>query len=148
ARSLTASLSEAAPRAVRLPHRPITTQYGGPTRAPAAKPKSPRATPPGPRLTRRGQRRRANEEAQGSLQDDLRCSPREGDCPMIGPRHAELLSGALADLLGSPIPGDVAFVRCLPSNLVDALIDSPAFFVTGWTISAVVDVAGARRITA
>ena len=67
---------------------------------------------------------------------------------MIGPRHAELLSGALADLLGSPTQGDVAFLRCLPSGLVDALIDSPDFSVTGWTISAVVDATGLRRITA
>ena len=67
---------------------------------------------------------------------------------MIGPRHAELLSGALADLLGSPTPGDVAFLRCLPSNFVDALIDFPGFSVTGWAISAVVDASGPRRITA
>jgi DNA phosphorothioation-dependent restriction protein DptH len=67
---------------------------------------------------------------------------------MIGPRHAELFAGALTDLLNSPARGDVAFVRCLPSNLVDALIDSPSFAVAGWTISAVVDATGARRITA
>ena len=67
---------------------------------------------------------------------------------MIGPRHAELLSGALADLLGSPSPGDVAFLRCLPSSLADALIDSAYFTVAGWIISAVVDVSGPRRITA
>ena len=67
---------------------------------------------------------------------------------MIGPRHAELLSGALADLLASPKRGDVAFLRCLPSDLVDVLIDAPGFAVAGWAISAVVDVAGPRRITA
>src|SRR6516162_10405441 len=67
---------------------------------------------------------------------------------MIEPRHAEQLSSALADLLGSPTLGDVAFLRCLPSNLVDALIDSPDFSVAGWAISAVVDATGPRRITA
>ena len=67
---------------------------------------------------------------------------------MIGPRHAELLSGALEDLLGSRTQGDVAFLRCLPSDLVDALIDLPGFSLTGWTISAVVDATGLRRITA
>jgi hypothetical protein len=67
---------------------------------------------------------------------------------MIGPRHAELLSGAVEDVLGSPNPGDVAFLRCLPSDLVDVLIDSPGFSVPGWTISAVVDARGERRITA
>ena len=67
---------------------------------------------------------------------------------MIGPRHVETISGAMAELLGSPVRGDVAFVRCLPSNLVDALIDAPAFSVPGWTIRAVVDAKGDRRITA
>jgi DNA phosphorothioation-dependent restriction protein DptH len=67
---------------------------------------------------------------------------------VIERRHAEILSGALADLLGSPTKGDVAFLRCFPSDLVDALIESPGFTVTGWTISAVVEKAGPRRITA
>ena len=67
---------------------------------------------------------------------------------MIGPRHVESISEALSELLGSPARGDVAFVRCLPSNLVDALIDGPAFSVPGWTVRAVVDAAGPRRITA
>jgi hypothetical protein len=41
----------------------------------------------------------------------------------------------------------VAFLRCLPSH-IDALADSPEFDVKGWTVNAVVDRAGVRRITA
>jgi hypothetical protein len=67
---------------------------------------------------------------------------------LIEPAHARILSGALADVLGLPTRGDVAFVRCLPSNLLDALIDSPQFTVANWTVSAVVDAPGPRRITA
>ena len=67
---------------------------------------------------------------------------------MIGPRHVELLADALAELLQTPAPGDVAFLRCLPSSLVDALIDAPGLSVAGWTVSAVVDTPGPRRITA
>lgn len=67
---------------------------------------------------------------------------------MIGSQHAELLSRALADLLGLPTQGDVAFLRCLPSDVLDVLIDSPDFVVPGWTVRAVVDVHGPQRITA
>ena len=62
--------------------------------------------------------------------------------------HAQLLSAALADLLGDPIAGDVAFLRCLSSELIDELIDSAQFTVPKWTIRAVVDEPGTRRITA
>jgi hypothetical protein len=67
---------------------------------------------------------------------------------MITPRHVESIAEALAELLGKPTRGDVTFVRCLPSNLVDALIDAPRFAVPEWTVRAVVDAAGERRITA
>jgi hypothetical protein len=67
---------------------------------------------------------------------------------MIGPRHVELIAEALDELLGTPAQGDVAFVRCLPSGLVDALVDAPGFAVVGWTVHAVVDRPGCRRITA
>jgi DNA phosphorothioation-dependent restriction protein DptH len=67
---------------------------------------------------------------------------------MITVAHAQLLSAALADLLGKPTAGDVAFLRCLPSHLMDALIDATDFIIPGWVISAVVDAPGARRITA
>ncbi|WP_216073901.1 hypothetical protein, partial [Acinetobacter baumannii] len=41
-----------------------------------------------------------------------------------------------------------AFLRCLPSEQVDALADATDFVVPGWKINAVVDAAGERRITA
>jgi DNA phosphorothioation-dependent restriction protein DptH len=67
---------------------------------------------------------------------------------VIESAHGQLLSAALVELLGEPTAGDVAFLRCLPSELVDALIDTPDFAVRKWTISAVVDTPGTRRITA
>src|SRR4051812_14188143 len=66
----------------------------------------------------------------------------------MGPRHQAHLAAALLKLLGEPIQGTVAFLRCLPSEQVDALVDSPGFEIPGWTVSAVVDTPGSRRITA
>lgn len=67
---------------------------------------------------------------------------------MIRARHTAHLSAALGDVLGVPTSGDVAFLRCLPSELLDALIDQSNFDVPGWSVTAVVDVNGPRRITA
>src|SRR4051812_34803062 len=67
---------------------------------------------------------------------------------MITSAHAQYLSAALNHLLGLPTAGDVAFLRCLPSQLVDALIDNPDFNVPGWKLNAVVDSPALRRITA
>ncbi|AHF86629.1 hypothetical protein RLEG3_12220 [Rhizobium leguminosarum bv. trifolii WSM1689] len=67
---------------------------------------------------------------------------------MIGPAHHKHFSAALADLLGGPTDGAVAFLRCLPSEQVDVLADAEHFAVPGWTVSAVVDKPGHRRITA
>lgn len=67
---------------------------------------------------------------------------------MIGPRHVTHLAQAVANRLGRPTPGAVAFMRCLTSEQVDALADSEAFEVAGWTVNAVIDIAGNRRITA
>jgi DNA phosphorothioation-dependent restriction protein DptH len=66
----------------------------------------------------------------------------------MGPRHAALLAQAITNLLGAPSSGAVAFLRCLPSEQIDALADSEAFIVPGWTVNAVIDVAGIRRISA
>jgi DNA phosphorothioation-dependent restriction protein DptH len=62
--------------------------------------------------------------------------------------HLHHLSGALAELVGEPIRGSVVFLRCLSSAQVDRLVDAPQFGVRGWSIYAVVDTPGARRITA
>jgi hypothetical protein len=64
------------------------------------------------------------------------------------PQHISHLAQAITNRLGAPTAGAVAFLRCLPSEQVDALADSGAFIVPGWTVNAVVDVAGLRRITA
>ena len=72
----------------------------------------------------------------------------DGRRGVIGPRHATLLAEALSVLLGDPMDGTVAFVRCLPSEQIDALIASDAFAISNWTVDAVIDSVGDRRITA
>jgi DNA phosphorothioation-dependent restriction protein DptH len=68
---------------------------------------------------------------------------------MITAEHARYLGGALSDLLGqNPATGDVAFLRCLPSRLVDGLVDHEEFVVPGFGLYAVIDQVGVRRITA
>ena len=67
---------------------------------------------------------------------------------MIGPRHAEHISKALRTLVGPSIRGSVAYLRCLPSEMVDGLIDAPEFAVKGWNVAAVLDKPGPRRIAA
>jgi len=66
----------------------------------------------------------------------------------MGPSHTAYLAKAIANRLGGPNSGAVAFLRCLPSEQIDALADSDHFVVPGWTVNAVIDVAGRRRITA
>lgn len=66
----------------------------------------------------------------------------------MGPEHQKYLSLALTELLGAPTRGAVAFLRCLPSDQVDALAEAENFRVAGWTFSAVVDKPGNRRLTA
>jgi DNA phosphorothioation-dependent restriction protein DptH len=67
---------------------------------------------------------------------------------MITPAHARLLGGALLKLLGLPARGAVAFLRCMPPELLDQCIDCPQFEVTGYRVFAVLDATGHRRITA
>lgn len=67
---------------------------------------------------------------------------------MIGPQHVIHLAQAISNRLGPPTPGAVAFLRCLPSEQIDALVDNDAFQVSGWTVNAVVDAPGLRRISA
>ena len=66
----------------------------------------------------------------------------------VSQRHVKHLSAALEDILVRPQRGEVAFLRCLSSDLVDALIDAPEFIVDRWSIYAVVDKVGVRRVTA
>ncbi|MEG8028945.1 hypothetical protein [Sphingomonas aerolata] len=67
---------------------------------------------------------------------------------MMGPEHVRYLAQAIKNRLGASAPGAVAFLRCLPSEQIDALAGSDAFLVPGWNVNAVIDVAGPRRITA
>ncbi len=66
----------------------------------------------------------------------------------MGPQHVKYLAQAIANRLGVSTPGAVAFLRCLSSEQIDALADSDAFQVPSWTVNAVVDVSGTRRISA
>ncbi|MGY3532178.1 ATP-binding protein [Bradyrhizobium sp. USDA 4452] len=66
----------------------------------------------------------------------------------MGPEHARLFAQAITNILSAPVPGSIAFLRCLTSDQVDVLADSDAFHIPGWTINAVIDIAGTRRITA
>jgi DNA phosphorothioation-dependent restriction protein DptH len=66
----------------------------------------------------------------------------------MGPQHVQLLAQALKNRLGDPTVGAVVFLRCLPSDQIDALVASEVFEVPGWTVSAVVDAPGQRRISA
>jgi DNA phosphorothioation-dependent restriction protein DptH len=67
---------------------------------------------------------------------------------MIGPRHADHIGAALAAILRLPVSGDVAFLRCISSELIDTLVDSSMPAMSGWKVRAVVDVAGPNRMTA
>lgn len=64
------------------------------------------------------------------------------------PQHIAHLAQAITNRLGAPTAGAVAFLRCLPSEQIEALADSGEFNVPGWTVNAVVDAVGLRRITA
>ena len=61
-----------------------------------------------------------------------------------------LLVSAFKHLLGRAAPGSMAFVRCLPAEVVTALAADPLFDLSPWKVAAVTDRAdvSARRITA
>jgi hypothetical protein len=67
---------------------------------------------------------------------------------MIGSEHRAHLAQAFSNLLGQATEGAVAYVTCLAGDQVDALIDADDFVVPGWTVSAVVNTSGHRRLTA
>src|SRR5260221_4627706 len=64
---------------------------------------------------------------------------------MIQPRHVRLLGNALAELLGQPERGTVAFLRCLPSAIVEALATSSDFQVPTFKLFGVMDRADMQR---
>ena len=61
-----------------------------------------------------------------------------------------LLVSAFKHLLGRAAPGSMAFVRCLPAEVVTALAADPLFDLSPWKVATVTDRAdvSARRITA
>ena len=61
-----------------------------------------------------------------------------------------LLARAFKKLLGRTTAGSMAFVRCLPAEVVTALAADPLFDLAPWKVAAVTDRADAatRRITA
>lgn len=59
--------------------------------------------------------------------------------------HARLLAKALADVLGPAATGSLAYVRCLPGEIIDALLDNLNFAVDGYAVYAVVDTTDAER---
>ena len=61
-----------------------------------------------------------------------------------------LLASAFKKLLGGATTGSMAFVRCLPAEVVTALAADPSFDLAPWKVAAVTDQADSatRRITA
>lgn len=64
---------------------------------------------------------------------------------MITAQHAQMLGQALAQLLGDPAQGSLAFLRCLPSVIVDTLASHADFVVPGYAVYGVVDKAEETR---
>ena len=60
------------------------------------------------------------------------------------------LAQTLTRLLGKAMPGSMAFIRCLPAEVVRALVADQRFVVANWQIAAVTAAADAtnRTITA
>ena len=69
---------------------------------------------------------------------------------MLTNEHIDVLSTTLETLLGRAEPGAMAYIRCLPPELVTALATAPAFAPSGWTVYRVADGsdASARTISA
>lgn len=68
----------------------------------------------------------------------------------IPDQAAPLLAGALKALIGKPELAAMVFLRCLPSDIVQALADDERFAVSGWSVRAVggCNDEARRRITA
>lgn len=65
---------------------------------------------------------------------------------MLHENIAPLLAAAFTQLLGQPEKASMAFVRCLPAEIVRALAEDARFSPSGWRVAAVVDaVDDARR---
>ncbi|MBK8754939.1 MAG: hypothetical protein IPL99_26400 [Candidatus Competibacteraceae bacterium] len=58
---------------------------------------------------------------------------------MLPDNVVPLLAKAFAKLLGRPTLGGMAYVRCLPPDIVRTLAQDSRFKITGWQIAAVVE---------
>ena len=58
---------------------------------------------------------------------------------MLSEPAALILAQSFAELLGKPEPGNMAFIRCLPSEVSIALAAHARFTVRGWRVAVVVD---------
>jgi len=47
------------------------------------------------------------------------------------------LAAAITDLVGTPVAGSMAFIRCLPAVAARQLVTDPRFVVTGWRVAVV-----------
>src|SRR5262245_2914019 len=65
-------------------------------------------------------------------------------------KHLSCLQGALKRLLGKPVEGAMAYIRCLPVAVMRELSESDNFKIKGWTIYLVAGSSqtGKRIITA
>lgn len=62
--------------------------------------------------------------------------------------HGPILADAFGKILGQPEVGDMAFVRCLGPDIIDALArDLDGFAISGWTILRVADAEDAKART-
>lgn len=59
---------------------------------------------------------------------------------MLPDNAVPLLAKAFGNLLGCPMSGGMAYVRCLPPDVVRTLANDLRFRITGWQIAAVVEV--------
>ena len=64
--------------------------------------------------------------------------------------HGQLLARALDSILGPPLPGTIAYVRCLTPGVVRQLVADAAFELQGWAVRRVADIdqVGLRTLTA
>src|SRR4026209_2828076 len=68
----------------------------------------------------------------------------------INHTQASCLAQVLRELTGPPTPGNIAFLRCIPTELIGPLVAHESFKIRGWQILSVggEDLASSGTITA
>lgn len=64
---------------------------------------------------------------------------------MLSEKAIALLAQSFTHLLGKPVVGSMAYVRCLPPDVARALAANPSFMVKGWQIATVVEMAESTK---